>query len=462
MASITKRGKTYRFRVSAGYDTSGKQIVKTRTWMPPDNMSQKKAEKEARHQAELFEEQIRRGEYTDRQRIKFQTFAEERWFPEYAETQLRPRTRAGYRDLMQRIYPELGHLYLDQIRPSHLANFYRKLSETGKCITCRLRKDLRQQLRERGDSISSFANCAGVSRSALENCCNGKNICRKNAEKITAGLNTTVQKLFEEVHAGETLSSNTVAKYHRALSSILQTAVQWQYITANPCDRVSPPRAKRTEPRYLTREEAVRLLELTKELPIYYRTVVVFLLYTGCRRGEALGLTWQDVNFRKRTIDISRTTQYLPGRGNYTDETKNRSSNRVIAVPETVVQALRDYQLWQKEQHLKLGRYWKNREEKVFVRDDGAPIQPDTLSCWFSDCVKQTDLPSISLHSLRHTCATLNITNGAALNTVAGQLGHASTETTTRIYTHTIQSAQAEAVDRLDDLLNPSRRKKAK
>lgn len=461
MASITKRGKSYRFKVSAGYDAAGNQIVKTKTWTPPANMSEKRAEKEAHHQAALFEEQIRRGEYAEEQRLKFQTFVEERWFPDYASVRLRPRTIAGYKDLMQRIFPEMGHLYLDQIRPAHLARFYRKLSGTEKTVTYHAKEDMRKMLKGKGLSLSAFADQSGISRSALALCCDGKNISRENAEKVAAGLNAPLEELFEEANAGETLSANTVAKYHRVLSSVFQTAVEWQYITSNPCERVAPPRSERTEPEYLTAEQAVHLLELAESQPIYYRTAVLLLLYTGCRRGEALGLTWSDVDLAKKTISISRSTQYLPGKGTFTDETKNRSSCRVISVSETVVKALRELKLWQTEERLKLGSIWKDREGKLFVLDDGTPIQPNTLSRWFHTFIEKTDLPKIHLHSLRHTCATLNITNGVAVNVVAGQLGHATAETTTRIYTHTIQSAQAAAAEQMDDLLRREKQRQA-
>lgn len=81
MAYVTKRGDSYLCRISVGYDSTGKQIEKTMTWKPPAGMSEKKALKEAQHQATLFEERARNGLVTDGH-IKFADFAE-KWFKDY-------------------------------------------------------------------------------------------------------------------------------------------------------------------------------------------------------------------------------------------------------------------------------------------------------------------------------------------------------------------------------------------
>ena len=83
-------------------------------------------------------------------------------------------------------------------------------------------------------------------------------------------------------------------------------------------------------------------------------------------------------------------------------------------------------------------------------------MRPDTLTNWFHNFIQRTDLPPIHLHSLRHTNATLQIANGVPLTTVAGNLGHADSATTTKIYAHAIQSAAAASARMMDNLLNPA------
>ena len=114
--------------------------------------------------------------------------------------------------------------------------------------------------------------------------------------------------------------------------------------------------------------------------------------------------------------------------------------------------------MWQAEQRNTMGDLWQE-SGKVFTALHASPMHPDTLSGWFRDFIKTTDLPQIHLHSLRHTNATLNIANGTPITTVAGQLGHANANTTAKIYAHAIKSAQAAAADMMDDLLSRNRTK---
>ena len=200
----------------------------------------------------------------------------------------------------------------------------------------------------------------------------------------------------------------------------------------------------------------MHLLSLLENEPQQYRNAVTLLLFTGMRRGELLGLEWSDFDKKNGLLNISKTMQYLPDRGVFQDDTKNESSNRVIKLSKSAVNALNAQHRWQLEQQLKVGSYWK-RSNKIFTSPYGDPIHPDTLSGWFHDFVARSDLPPIHLHSLRHTNATLQIANGSSVTTVAGYLGHANASTTTKVYAHAIQSAQAAAAELLEDILNPAK-----
>lgn len=96
----------------------------------------------------------------------------------------------------------------------------------------------------------------------------------------------------------------------------------------------------------------------------------------------------------------------------------------------------------------------------MFTRDNGLPLHPDTISGWFHKFVMKNNLPDVTIHSLRHTNASLLIANGINLTTVSKRLGHANTATTTKIYAHAIRSADEIAADTLDDILNPGRTEK--
>ncbi len=99
------------------------------TWTPPEDMTPKRAAREARHQAALFEEKCRSGQVLDGS-IRFADFAE-RWFTDYAERNLRPTTVSRYRLFMPRINAAIGHIRLDKLQPHHLMAFYKNLEESG-------------------------------------------------------------------------------------------------------------------------------------------------------------------------------------------------------------------------------------------------------------------------------------------------------------------------------------------
>ncbi len=455
MATITKRGNSYLFRCYDGYNKAGRQIERSMTWKIPEGMNEKKAEKEAQRLAALFEEKVRTGNVAEG-KIKFAAFAD-KWFADYADQQLRPRTIARYKTLIVRINASIGHIYLDSLRPGHLADFYKQLGEVRKPTSYAISKDLKALLKTKNITKTQLAQIANISETTLSTAMAGRNVSARTAEKIAAALHIDIKKLFLPASWPEHLAGKTILQYHRLISSILQTAVYWQYIPTNPAARVKPPKTRKEEAPYLDDKQAIHLLELMQQQPIQYRTAVAVLLFTGMRRGELLGLTWNDINFENFTIDIRRTLQYLPEKGTYLEDTKTASSRRVIKAAPSAIEYLREYQLWQKKEFFKLGVKW-NVDNPVFLSVNGIPMHPDTLTGWFREFIRTTDLPEIHIHSLRHTNATLLIANGVSVTTVAGNLGHSNSSTTTQVYAHAIQSAAAASAEMLDNLLQPARK----
>ena len=130
MASVSKKGRSFAIRVSCGYDIRGKQIVKYKTYRPPEGMSEKQAVKEANRQAVLFEEKCKIGNCKSGN-VKFETFAEQ-WFEEYAKLELRPTTYERKRKLIARVYPAIGHLKLDKISRRDIKLFINDLAINGR------------------------------------------------------------------------------------------------------------------------------------------------------------------------------------------------------------------------------------------------------------------------------------------------------------------------------------------
>ena len=131
MATIRERDGSYQIRVSCGYNTSGKQVVQTMTWRPPENMSEKQIKKELQTQATIFEYKCMKGQVTAN--IKFQDFAEQ-WFEEYAKLNLRSTSYERMKQLTVRVYPAIGHLRLDKITSRHIQQFINDLALNGKSL----------------------------------------------------------------------------------------------------------------------------------------------------------------------------------------------------------------------------------------------------------------------------------------------------------------------------------------
>lgn len=454
MATIRKRGETYQIRVSSGYDSSGKQIIKTKTWKPLPGMTPKQIEKELSKQAVLFEQQVETGQFLDGT-ITLAEFAD-KWFKEYAEKHLKEKTLTGYRDIMPRIINAMGHIRLAKLQPHHLIEFYNNLAEKGQRQDIKYKPcaDFKEILKKKRMSQVELAKKAGVSTKCVASCVHGQNVAQGTAEKITTALNR--KNLFVPVDADAVLSGSTIAKYHRLLSTICTTAVQWQVIPSNPCSRVKPPHVENKEAPVLDDVQVQQLIECLNDEPLKYKTAIMLILYTGLRRGELCGLEWDDVDFKNEVIHVTKELLYTPNKGVYEDTTKSKRSQRVIRIPSEMIILLKHYKAEQSRQRLKYGDYLQNCN-KIFTSDKGGQIHPDSLSGWYSKFIERHGLPDSHIHTLRHVSATLLIAGGVDIATVSNRLGHANTSTTLNIYTHAIQSADAIAAEKLQNILSPTK-----
>lgn len=461
MATAEKRGNSYKIVSSEGYSVGGKQVRHRMTWTPDPGMSAKAEAKALERQKVLFDEKCRSGQYLDGN-IKFADFVE-KWLKNYADKNLRPRTLARYKEMLPRINAALGHIPMEKLRPNHLLSFYDNLGEAGSRADTKYHciGDFSALLDKYHLSKTDLSDLAHVSVNTLNSIIRGNNASQKTAEQISTALKCPISENFEAVDKDATLSAKTILHHHRLLSSILSTAVEWQVIFSNPCDRTRPPKVERDRPKYLDEDQARQLLELLNNEDPQYRMAILALIYTGLRRGELLGLEWSDIDFDHAVISVRRSSLYLPDRGVFVDETKNETSMRAIKISLSLIAELRQYRAWQAEYRLSIGDQWQTTD-RLFTTWDGRPMHPDTLSGWFHEFIDRSDLPSISIHSLRHTNATLQIAGGVPITTVAGRLGHATPATTTKIYAHAIQSANEAAAQTLENLLTPSENRRQK
>lgn len=456
MPSKRKRGNAYELRASCGFNAKGKRIMKTRTWKPPYGMTEAQAEKEATRQAFLFEEEIRRGEVLD-QSTKMEDFLA-KWLKNYAEKQLRATTLTGYKAMLPRINAAFGKMKIADIRPPHLLAFYDNLGDEG------VRGDelftptelVGELAAEKFPTRKAFYTAAGISKKTSQNMFAGGKVKVETAERVAAALEADSGALFTSDGEG-TLSANTIRHYHRLLSVIFSTAVSWQVIYSNPCERVKPPRMHRKESRYLDEDGAAQVIAALSDEPYDYSVMVRLLIYTGLRRGELLGLEWRDLDERTGCLSVERSLLYSPERGVFIDDTKTDGSRRVIRLPKSALDLLEEYRAWQEERKSELGSLWQE-SERIFTAWDGGMLNPEALSAWFHKFIVRKGLPDVNIHGLRHTNATLLIAGGVPLKTVSSRLGHSSISTTGNIYAHAVRSADETAAEVLEEVLGKKER----
>ena len=183
-----------------------------------------------------------------------------------------------------------------------------------------------------------------------------------------------------------------------------------------------------------------------------FRVIILLTIFTGLRRGEVLGLEWQDIDFKNSSLTVRQASQYVSAIGIYTKDPKTETSNRMISIPDSIIKLLKEYKRKQLEARLRLGDKWIETN-RLFVQWNGSPMHPDTIAKWFRQFLEDKNLPHITFHGLRHTHATLLISQGLDVRTVSNRLGHAQTSTTLNIYAHAFAKMDREASDKLDNLL---------
>lgn len=447
---VGKTGTSYKITETKGRDSTGKQIRHYKTWTPPQGMTNRQADKAAQKAAFEFENSIEQGYLLDNRQI----------FAEYAEYVLTMKEREGrkrrtldrYQELLIRINASIGHLKIADIRPQHLNAFYAKLSEPGvsaKEATATALPALLDAMK--GTTRAKVAQQAGVSATTVTTACNGKSVALSTANSIATALGHKTETLFTVHHEEGTLAAKTILEHHRLIRTILSQAEKELLVPYNAAAKATPPKADQHEVNYFQVEDVARIREALETEPLKWRVITHLLLITGCRRGEIMGLKWSKVNFETGRVKIDTALLYSPKRGIYEDTTKTRSA-RYIKLPRETLSLLKQYGREYAELQLKNGDRWQNTGY-LFVKDNGDPMLPDTITAWLRKFSVRHSLPHINPHAFRHTMASVLIANGQDIVSVSKRLGHTKVSTTTDIYSHIIQEADDRASDCLADVL---------
>lgn len=455
MASIERRngkdGTTYKITVSVGRDINGKQKRHYMTWKPEPGLTARQIEKKVKQVAVEFEKEIEYGFQADNR----QTFAE------YAEIVLQMRGKENgmrglytYRRCFKKLLPLLGNKKVLDIRPKHIREVYAELSKPGgrrawgKATPI---VDFREIAKTYGGQ-QAFAEACGLSIRTIQEIRNDRHISYGSAAKIAEALGKPVTSLFEvDKQDKGILKGSTLQIYHSFLCTVFKQAENDMIITVNPMERVKMPRADPTTPEYFQPEEIERILEAAEQEPLMWRAMIHLFVVSGARRGEILSLKWNEVDFAKRQILIDSSLSYAPEFGIYEGPTKTRNV-RNIPLPVETFQLLNKYRLWQLERRFLYGDLWENTG-LVFTGEKGGAIYPPTVNAWLTRFSIRHNLPHIHPHSFRHTAASIMISHGVDVVSVAGMLGHSTPQTTMAVYAHAIEETKREAAECIADTI---------
>jgi integrase len=243
-------------------------------------------------------------------------------------------------------------------------------------------------------------------------------------------------------------SPRSVQYMHSVLSRALNRAVKWDLVPRNVCTLVSSPRVPRQLVEPLSPVDGRRLLDAVKNDQNEALYSVAMAL--GLRKGEALGLRWDDVDLEAGMLRVRHQLQSQGGKK--LTEPKSDRSRRTLPLPDFAVKALRAHRARQLQARLVGGSRWKDTGH-VFTTSVGTPMDGSRVSKQFRKALKKAGLTHKRFHDLRHTAASLLLAQGVHPRVVMETLGHSQISVTMNTYTNVMPTLLRDAADKMDAIL---------
>lgn len=398
MASVTtnknKIGEiiSYRFRCCTGRDRKVKQEFATKTVLPPKDLTPAKALKQMQLEADLWEQSIAKG-ITPSKKQTYQSFLEDIWFPLHVEDgSHKPTTKKFYKDLSVRL-------------------------------------------------IDWFGRCEMNNLKALD------------IERFISHLRTVRVAQTKNNPEGKCISDATIRHYVNLLNQQFAFAEKHEIIERSPMRKIDSVKCVKKPVDFLSPEQAKTFLNALDTAPLRWRCMMTLMLSSGIRRGEAVGLQWEDINFDAGSLSIKRSVSYTSTSGVVVGTPKSRNSVRELPLPNHMLQLLK---IWKSEQYRDCKRVEMPLCTYVFgyVQKPFEPMFPTDLTLWLKRFIKANDFPDVSPHDLRHTCGSLLLMSGASIKDTQDILGHEDAKTTLTFYAGTTMESLRKASDSLSEVLN--------
>ncbi|MQA87719.1 MAG: tyrosine-type recombinase/integrase [Streptosporangiales bacterium] len=328
------------------------------------------------------------------------------WLEHIARVERRPKTYQGYEGVVRlHLVPGLGKKKLDKLTARDVRVFVARVREACQCC------------RNGWDASRDEPRC-----------------CAKVPPECCASR----------------LSVRMIQSIHAVLRNALQNAVREEIVPRNVAKLVTVTTPKYKINRGLTADQARRLLKAARDERLY--ALYVLALCLGLRRGELLGLRWEDIDLDAGTLEVVRTLQRVDGELRFV-RPKTDDSERTVPLPGLCTEALREHRERQCIEQSEAGTTWRDHG-LVFPSEVGTPMEPDNLRRSWGRVGTAAGLDRVRFHDLRHTCVTLLLNLGVPPQVVREIVGHSDIEVTMTIYAHASLDERRHALGKLDDLFD--------
>lgn len=265
----------------------------------------------------------------------------------------------------------------------------------------------------------------------------------------TLAVQSWVNGLKVSPVSGKEMSAATVKHVYHVLKGAMDKAVLAGIISRSPCQGIMLPKGNKKPAIVYTEEQIKQLIAAAKDTEM--ELIIDMELCMGLRRGELLGLQWDDVDWEAHKIHVHRNRVVVNGKSLLKDP-KTAAGNRTLDVPAQLIQKLKAHRAQCMENQLRMGAAY-TVTNYIIVHPDGKPIYPEYVSQLLTKLQTKANLPQCRFHDLRHLCASIMLKQGINVKVAQERLGHADISTTLNIYSHVLPSSAKEAADKIGELV---------
>ena len=457
MASIQKRGKTFKITVTTGArNANGNAKRKSITYTPDPQKSEAEQLKEVLEAAEQFEDSVRTSIIDVN--IKFAEYARTCIDEKHSAGALTEKTYARYLDMLRRINLEIGNVKMTDITVRHLRNLYSSMrsSVNGYNESCYIATDAFREA-VKGMAVNHLASASGVNTKTIVRAKEGGRIWRTSAEKLAKALDMELDKAFcVDRQKKKRLSERTIRHHHELISGIMQYAVDEELIKKNPASKAwvtntdNTAGCEKDEVEPLTVDEYIEILEASQKESLKWQCFIRLLIEIGERRGAIVGIKLENIDVAGNRIRIRHTVVSVNGKTHQKSTTKNKRSMRWVEVSPNAMNLVEA--LMRERESLKManGPRWQE-SGYLFVQENGLPMHPDTPTHFLTQFSERHGLRHLYPHLFRHSLASLLAENGFSIAAIAKVIGDRP-DTISNYYTHPYDNANAASIETLNTL----------